>query len=114
MENEVLNKSFARLQEFDIDDYDDVVGCSDRWFADVQSKLKVVHRVNITRDKFAVQNKSVLSGLLEDACDVVDRQSGIISKMQEMIELLKTEALADKAAVGSSSNRKATGGWNWL
>ena len=99
MENEVLNKSFARLQEFDIDDYDDVVGCSARWFEDVQSKLKVDSKCGMTRGKFAVQNKSVLSDWLEDACDVMKRQSGMMSKMQEMIELLKTEALADKAAV---------------
>ena len=93
------NKSFARLQEFDLDDLDDVVGCRARWFAEVQKKLKVDGRVAMRSAKFAVQTKAVLSGWLEDASDVMGRQSDTISKMTEMIELLKTEALADKAAV---------------
>ena len=53
----------------------------------------------MTRAKFSVQTKAVLSGWLEDGCDVMGRQRDTISKMTEMIELLKTEALADKAAV---------------
>ena len=41
MGDDDLNKSFARLQEFDLDDLDDVVACQERWLVDVKRKLKV-------------------------------------------------------------------------
>ena len=36
MDDEDPNKSFARLQSFDLDDLDDVVGCTAGWFEDVE------------------------------------------------------------------------------
>lgn len=43
--------------------------------------------------------KQVLSRWLAEAQDVMGRQSNMMNDMKEMIELLKTEALADKEKV---------------
>ena len=99
MGDDVLNKSFARLQEFDLDDLDDVVACQERWLVDVKRKLKVDDEEAMTTERFAGPSKAVLSGWLADARSVMGRQRDVMSKMTEMVELLKTEALADKATI---------------
>ncbi len=99
MGDEDLNKSYARLQEFDLDDYDDVVGTGARWFSDVMKQLKVTNDFELKASKFAVPTKSVLSRWLEDAGEIMSRQSAMMGKMEEMINLLKTEALGDKGTI---------------
>ncbi len=99
MGDEDHNKSFARLQMFDLDDFDDVVGCGARWFKEVKKQLKVEHDCEMTSNKFAVPTKAILSGWLSDARDIIRRQWDMMENMKEMIELMKTEALADKAKV---------------
>ena len=99
MEDGDQNKSFARLQLFDLDDFDDIVGSSARWFGAVQRQLNVEHDCEMTADKFAVPTKAILSRWLYDARDIIRRQWDMMDNMKEMIELLKTEALADKAKV---------------
>ena len=99
MEDKDHNKSFARLQLFDLDDLDDIVGRGARWFTDVKRQLKVEHDCEMTSDKFSVPSKAVLSRWLADGRDVMRRQCDMMENMKEMIELLKTEALADKEKV---------------
>ena len=99
MGDDDLNKSFARLQEFDLDDLDDVVACQERWLVDVKRKLKVDDEEAMTTERFAGPSKAVLSGWLADARSVMGRQRDVMSRMTEMVELLKTEALADKATI---------------
>ena len=88
-----LNRSLTRLQGFDLAELDDVEGCQERWF------LKVNNEEQLTAKKFMEPTKSVLSGWLADARDIMERQREMTCTMKEMIELLKTEALADKAAI---------------
>ena len=99
MGDEDHNKSFARLQMFHLDDFDDVVGSGTRWFIDVKKQLKVGEDYELKANKFAVPSKSVLSRWLEDAGEIMVRQRDMMENMKEMIELLKTEALADKATI---------------
>ena len=99
MEDEDHNKSFARLQEFDLDDYDDVVGTEARWFSNDKKQLNVASDFELKAHKFAVPTKSVLSHWLEDAAEIMGRQRTMIDKIEEMVNLLKTEALGDKAAI---------------
>ena len=101
MEDEDHNKSFARLQEFDLDDYDDVVGTHANWILKVKKHLNVEQNNDLKSAKFysAAATKPVLAGWLEGAVKIMERQSEMMEKMEEMINLFKTEALGDKAAI---------------
>ena len=99
MEDDDRNKSFIRLQEYDLDDHDDVVGSKARWFNDVMEKLKVQQAYQLTSAKFTVPSKAVLSNWLENAAEIMKRQAKVMSDMTDIIELMKTEALADKDKV---------------
>jgi len=95
---EELNASYCRLQRFDLDGLEDVVGCQARWLEEVQQKLNWDGE-EIETKKFAGQNKPVLAEWLAEATDIMCRQRDYMSDMKEMIELLKTEAIGDKEAV---------------
>ena len=96
---EDINHSFTRLQTFDLGELEDVEGCEARWLGVVKSTLKVQDRNQLTADKFMGPTKQVLSRWLEEAQDVMGRQRDMMDNMKEIIELMKTEALADKKKV---------------
>ena len=96
---EDLNQSLTRLQSFDLDGLEDVEACQGRWLSGVMSTLKVGDGNQLTADKFMGPTKQVLSRWRVEAQDVMGRQSNMMNDMKEMIELLKTEALADKEKV---------------
>lgn len=96
-----LNNSLARLQGFELDELDDVVCSQEEWINEVKKKLKVEESDYLTHDKFNSSsiNKVTLAGWLGSARDIMCQQAEMMAKQKEVIELLKTEALADKAAV---------------
>ena len=96
-----MNTSFSRLQRIDLDDLDDIIGCKARWVNKVKEKLNVNHENNLRSGEFnsSTITKMTLAQWTGEARDIMTRQGRLISKLEEVIELMKTEALADKAAV---------------
>ncbi len=96
-----LNTSFARLQRIDIDDMDDIIGSKANWIEKVKQKLGVDLEDNLLSSVFnsSAITKMTLSHWTGEAREIMTRQSDLISNLQDVIELMKTEALADKAAV---------------
>ena len=94
-----LNRSFSRLQSFDLDGLDDVVGSLANWLDDKKKTLKTEHEHHLTAEKFGGPNKPVLARWLAEARDIMCKQRDMMDNMKEMIELLKTEALGDKEKV---------------
>ena len=72
-----------------------------RWIEEVKKKLKVECEDNLTQDKFNSSSitKVTLSCWLGTARDIMCQQAELMARQKEVIELMKTEALADKAAV---------------
>ena len=101
MAEDALNRSFARLQEIDLDDLDDIIGSRDCWVNMVKQKLNVKEEDNLKHGVFNSSSitKTTLAHWTGEAREIMTRQAGLISKLQDVIELMKTEALADKAAV---------------
>jgi hypothetical protein len=101
MADDELNKSFARLQQTDMDDIDDIIGGKARWIEKVKQKLNVELEGNLQFGAFnsSAITKKTLATWTAEARDIMTRQGEQIENMQEIIELMKTEALADKAAV---------------
>ena len=102
MAEDSLNNSFAtKLQRIDLDDMDEIVGSQAQWLRTVKRDLNVDNEYNLTGDAFNSSQitKKKLATWTSDARDIMSRQAELISNLQEMIELMKTEALADKAAV---------------
>lgn len=93
-----LNRSFNRLQMLDIDDLDDVQACQERWIDEVKKKLNC-EEDDLTAEKFSGPTKVVSSRWLAEAREIICRQRDVMVGMQEIIELLKTEALGDKGTV---------------
>ena len=96
---EELNQSYQLLQEFDLDELEDVGGCVERWLCEAKEELKVSDELMLSKEKFLIPNKTVLSAWLASASQLMARQRDVMSNMQETIEALKTEALADKDSV---------------
>ena len=96
---EELNQSYQLLQEFDLDELEDVGGCVERWLCEAKEELKVSDELMLSKEKFLIPNKTVLSAWLASASQLMARQRDVMSNMQETIEALKTEALADKDRV---------------
>ena len=63
--------------------------------------MKVEDEDNLTQNKFnsSTITKVTLAGWLNGARDIMCRQAEMMAQQEEMIELLKTKSLADKAAV---------------
>ena len=101
MTGDELNTSFARLQQIDVDDMDDIIGSKECWVNKVKQKLNVEEEGDLTPGVFNSSSitKTTLAGWTGEAREIMTRQAELISNLQEMIELLKTEALADKACV---------------
>ena len=91
-----MNQSYHRLQCYDIAEQEDVEGSVSRWFDEVKKRLNCENEYDLTAEKFNVPNKPVLTRWLVEARDLMSRQREVMANMQETIELLKTEALADK------------------
>ncbi len=94
-----LNQSFHRLQGYDFEEQEDVEGSVARWFIAAKKKLNCKQNYELTSEKFMGPTKQVLSIWLAEARDLMARQRTVMSNMQEAIELLKTEALAEKDKV---------------
>jgi len=96
-----LNTSSARLQLIDLDNMDDIIGSKACWVEKVKQKLKVEGEDKLTQSVFNSSSitKSTLAQWTGEAREIMTRQTDLISNLQEVIELMKTEALADKAAV---------------
>ncbi len=101
MTDDDMETSFERLQRFDLDDMDDVIGCKARWVYKVKEKLDVKYEHNLKEGVFnsSAITKITLAYWTGEARDIMTRQSQLISKLNDIIDLMKTEALADKAAV---------------
>ena len=101
MDGDELNTSAARLQRIDVDDLDDIIGCKERWVLTVKDKLKVEEEDKLTSSVFNSSSitKQKLAHWTGEAREIMTRQAGMISNLQEIVELMKTEALADKTAV---------------
>ena len=99
MGDDDLNQSYQRLQSFDIDEQEAVEGCVTQWFAEVKKKLNCEYEHDLKADKFNTVNKPVLTRWLATVQDLLSRQREVVCNKQEVIELLKTEALADKEKV---------------
>ena len=99
--DEELNTSSARLQRIDLDDMDDIIGEQVRWIDKVKRKLEVQNEFDLTHGVFNSSSisKMTLSSWTGEAREIMTRQAELISNLQEVIELMKTEALADKDAV---------------
>ncbi len=96
-----MNTSFHRLQRIDLDDLDDVIGCKARWISTVKRKLEVEEEFNLNHGAFNSSSisKMTLAHWTGEAREIMTRQARLISKLTEVVELMKTEALADKAAI---------------
>ena len=101
MTDDDLNTSFARLQRMDLDDLDDIVGCKAQWVDKVLRKLNVDLEENLRHHVFNSSSitKVTLAQWTGEARDIMTRQGRLISEFEEILNLMKTEALADKAAV---------------
>ena len=101
MVDDELNTSAARLQRVDLDDLDDIIGSQANWVEKVKRKLEVEEEDNLTSDVFNSSSitKMTLAHWTGEAREIMTRQVELISNLQETIELMKTEALADKTAV---------------
>ena len=93
------NQSIERLQSFDWDQLENVEGDAACWFSEAKEKLKCKHEREMTAEKFMVLTKSVMSNWLATAADVMSNQTDMMLELKEQVELLKTEALADKSRV---------------
>ena len=93
-ENE-LNTSSARLQCIDLDNLDDIIGNKARWVLKVKQKLKVEEEDKLTQGVFNSSSitKTLLAQWTGEACEILTQQADLISNLQEVIELMKTEAL---------------------
>ena len=98
---EELNRSFARLQEIDLDDFDDIVGSKASWIDMVKRELKGEVEENLKGSVFNSSSitKNKLATWTGDAREIMTRQADLVGRLQNIVELMKTEALADKAAV---------------
>lgn len=96
-----MNTSLARMQGFDMDEHDNVSSCQQTWIEKVTKKLKVEDEDELTPENFNQKSilKETLAGWLGDARGIMCRQGEIMENLKEMVRLMKTEALADKAAV---------------
>ena len=101
MAEDELNTSFARMQQIDLDDLDDIIGSRACWVNKMKQKLNVTEEGDLTPGVFNSSSitKTTLAGWTGEAREIMTRQAELISKLQDVIELMKTEALADKAAV---------------
>ncbi len=101
MTDDELNTSFGRLQRMDLDDLDDIIGCKARWVNKVMQKLNVDLEDNLRDRVFNSSSitKVTLAQWTGEARNIMTRQGRLITKLEDVINLMKTEALADKAAV---------------
>ena len=91
------------LKGFDWDDLVDLQGCTRRWFEEIKGELNVQCEgfIGLTKEKFNSNRirKEALAFWLEDAGAFMQRQSAVIEQFKDIIDLMKTEALADKTKV---------------
>ena len=91
------------LDEFDWDDLRDLEGFSGRWFDEVKGELNVQSEgyVGLTKEKFNSNKirKDALAYWLEEASDIMQRQMHVITTFKGIIDVMKTEAIADKTKV---------------
>ena len=78
-----------------------VINCKIKWIEEVKKVVKVEKETDLKVDRFDSSSitKMTLATWLGGARDILTRQAEMIEKMQEIIELQKTEALADKGAI---------------
>ena len=69
---------------------------SSRWFDDAKNKRNVKSRSELTLSKFFTSRitKETKSYLRSDARDLLERQLDVMETFKDMIDLIKTEALA--------------------
>ncbi len=97
--SEDLNRSIKLLQSFNADEAAKVEDRLNLWFDDVLGRLKVASERELNTDKFQTMTKPILSRWLDRANRIMCEQRDMMEKMKETIEQMKTEALADKAAI---------------
>ena len=97
------------LADFDWDDLLDVEACTRRWFNDVKGRLNIRSEGNsgLRQEKFNSNkiNKHDLSFWLADAADFMQRQAIVIERFKDIIDIMKTEAIADKTKVIKAQER---------
>jgi hypothetical protein len=96
-----LDKSFQRLQMFDIDEKEDVEACQGRWIEEVMTTLNCDDESQLKMEKFMAPTitKKVLARWLEKACKLIVRQRELQCNMTEIVELQKTEELGNRGKI---------------
>ncbi len=97
--SEDLDRSIKMLKSFDVDEAAKLEDRVNLWFEDVLGRLKVASEQQLSTDKFQSTTKPVLSRWLDKANRIMCEQRDVMEKMKETIEQMKTESLADKAAI---------------
>ena len=89
----------------DLDELENVESLCEMWQTDVMRALKVDDVELMYRsDKFMPFTKPVITPWLAGACEIMERQKEMINQLKELIELLKTDALADTLVEVESSD----------
>ncbi len=80
---------------------DNVTESKTKWFEETLKTVKVKTEQELTMDRFNSSSitKMTLAKWLDSARDIMTRQADIITQMQETMEMQKTDALEDKAAI---------------
>ena len=83
---EELNRSFVRLQEIDLDDFDDIVGSKASWIDMVKRELKVEVEENLKGSVFnsSYITKNKLATWTGDAREIMTRQADLVGRLQNI------------------------------
>jgi hypothetical protein len=91
------------LDIFDYDDLEDTEAVCGRLFGDMKKKLnnlqtmRYVSSNNFTKDTKIT--RQVMADWLHQATDIMSRQASLMGKYKDIVEMMKVEAIADKAKV---------------
>ena len=93
--------TFDTLADFDWSSLVDVESRTRNWFEELKAVLNVKSEcanVGLTADKFNSRKtqKDQLAFWLADAVDIMEHQLGLISRFKNTVDVMKTEAIADK------------------
>ncbi len=94
-----LDSSFSQLQSFNASELYDLEATQETWIENAKKELKCDDQEKLTAELFSRLTKPVLSRWLAEARDIMCRQRDTMEEMKDIIGVMKTEALGDKARV---------------
>ena len=102
--------TFDTLADFDWSSLVDVESRTRNWFEELKAVLNVKSEcanVGLTADKFNSRKtqKDQLAFWLADAVDIMEHQLGLISRFKNTVDVMKTEAIADKTKLISTQEQ---------